>query len=97
MAKDEDGKTFADDPDFVVQGCPVADGQGPCSTTCGGGWPGTPSTEKLTAAVVAGRINPTRLGCGPLQERATQGLLFLRQKAAEVTVVEASVNIDEAV
>lgn len=60
---------------IIVKGCPKADGGSGCCLFCDGGWPGTRiATEAMTRAVRSGRINPNKLGCGPLQERATEGL-----------------------
>lgn len=62
---------------FVVRGCPVANDEPPC-VRCGGGWPGTKSSnEKLTQAVTNGGIKAEKLGCGVLVERVTQAQLAL--------------------
>jgi hypothetical protein len=75
---------------FIVQGCPVADGQGPCHG-CGGGWPGTLATsEALTTAALLGRLKPERLGCGPLAEGATQALQVLQQRGVVFEAVETT-------
>jgi len=83
----------------VIEGCPVADGQGPCCS-CGGGWPGTQAkSEQLTQALVSGRLIPEKLGCGPLVERATaalqdfqqQGVLFEEKSMDVTTILEPSV------
>lgn len=56
---------------IVLKACPAADGKGPCCRNCGGGWPGTrATTEQLTEALHNGGINPEKLGCEPLVERA---------------------------
>lgn len=56
---------------IILRACPVADGYGPCCRGCGGGWPGTKATsEQFTRALYNGGINPERLGCGPLVDRA---------------------------
>ena len=52
-----------------IVGCGVSYGN-PCPR-CGGGWPGTTSTTKqLTEAAFKGRLNPDKLGCKTLIERA---------------------------
>lgn len=57
-----------------VQGCPVADGGAACPR-CGGGWPGTRiTTEAMTKAVAGGNLDPTKLGCQTLIDRATAGI-----------------------
>ncbi len=62
---------------FRVAGCPVADGGAPCPR-CGGGWPGTKlTTEDLTSLVISRTIKPEKLGCGPLVDRANDGLVRL--------------------
>ena len=53
-----------------VPGCPAKDGGGGCCHNCAGGWPGTPGTEGMTRGVASGRLDPEKLGCGPLQEMA---------------------------
>ena len=69
---------------LIVEGCPVANGRGPCCRNCGGGWPGTKvTTEKLTAAVVNGAIDPEKLGCQPLMDRVKAAL----EKTQQVTVL----------
>jgi hypothetical protein len=56
-------------------GCPIVNGRGPCAITCGGGWDGTlMSDEALAAAVISEKIDPTKLGCGPIEERVTAAL-----------------------
>lgn len=51
-----------------IKGCYALYGS-PCHN-CGGGWPGTKSSgNALTSAAVAGRLNPERMGCGPLVEQ----------------------------
>jgi hypothetical protein len=56
---------------IVLEACPVADGKAPCGRSCGGGWPGTgATTENLTKALHNGGVDPDKLGCGPLIERA---------------------------
>lgn len=68
---------------IVLKACPVADGRAPCGRGCGGGWPGTrATTENLTKALHNGGVDPNKLGCGPLIERAraaTQELTESRQ------------------
>ena len=62
---------LTNEPVEVVAGCPVANGEGPCSTTCGGNWPGTNiTTEAMTQIVYLWDVNPDLLGCGPLEQRA---------------------------
>jgi hypothetical protein len=68
---------------IVLRACPVADGKGPCSRSCGGGWPGTKATtEKLTKALHNGGVDPDRLGCGPLVERARVAVFQIRETKA---------------
>ena len=65
---------------IIVEGCPVADGGPPCCRNCGGGWPRTKiTTVAMTRAVRIQRIDPSRLGCQPLQDRATEGLHRARE------------------
>lgn len=68
----------------IVQGCPVEDGlSGGCCRNCGGGWPGTQiSTEAMTRAVAEGTIDPNKLGCQPLQDRARAALEAQSDEAA---------------
>lgn len=55
----------------ILHACPVVNGLGPCCRNCGGGWPGTKATTKqLTEAVNTGSIDPQKLGCQPLEQRA---------------------------
>ncbi len=66
--------------DFVVLACPVADGFPPCCRGCGGGWPGTKATTRnLTEAVVKERLDPNKLGCQPLVDRARAGINELKR------------------
>ncbi|KKU95621.1 MAG: hypothetical protein UY27_C0012G0008 [Candidatus Gottesmanbacteria bacterium GW2011_GWA1_48_13] len=68
-------------PIVEVRGCPVADGGGGCCHNCAGGWPGTKiTTEAMTRAVNNGGIDPSKLGCGPLEESARQGLQMVREQ-----------------
>lgn len=77
--------------DLVVRGCPVADGGPSCCHGCGGGWPGTRvTTEKLTAAVRAVRINPDFLGCQPLADRTRIGLAEMGE--LRVAIADLSFN-----
>mgnify|MGYP001617017024 CR=1 FL=1 len=63
----------------VVEGCPAADGKAACCRNCGGGWPGTRvTTMAMTRAVQSGRLDPERLGCQPLQDRARAALQALQ-------------------
>lgn len=60
-----------------TRGCPAADGQAACWDRCGAGWPGTNiTTEAMTKAVSGNGIDPNKLGCQPLQDRAKEGLLY---------------------
>ena len=59
----------------IIEGCPVADGKGSCCRNCGGGWPGTKiTTEAMTRAVASVQLDPKKLGCQPLWDRATQAM-----------------------
>ena len=72
--------------DIVLIACPVADKRGPCSRNCGGGWPGTrATTEQLTEALHNGGIDPERLGCGPLVERARVAVSMLEDIQKQYT------------
>lgn len=69
------------DPPVIVLGCPVADGGPACCDRCGGGWPGTRiTTESLTRVVANGKIDPKKLGCQPLEDRARIGLAEVRKR-----------------
>lgn len=58
-----------------VEGCPAADGKAACWSFCGGGWPGTRvTTEAMTRAVHSGRLDPNKLGCQPLYDRARKAI-----------------------
>lgn len=60
---------------IIVKGCTKADGGPGCCRNCDGGWPGTMiTTEAMTSAVRSGRIDPSKLGCQPLYDRAIEGL-----------------------
>lgn len=82
---------------LIVEGCPVANGRGPCCRNCGGGWPGTKvTTEKLTVSVLSGTINPDKLGCQPLQDRARAGLQARQSELPAAVLFEANVLSIEA-
>lgn len=60
---------------FQVNGCPAADGGASCCRHCGAGWPGTQITsEAMTQGVISGQLEPSRLGCQPLEDRARLGM-----------------------
>jgi hypothetical protein len=105
MAKNENGTTHTVGgkyavrlPDgilFTVPGCPVADGHGPCSNTCGGNVEGSRvSTQTLTDAVAAGIIIPDNLGCQPLTDSAAKGRQEILFQAKSIPIdIPVSENV----
>ena len=66
--------------DFKVDGCPIFEKGCGCGRMCGGGWPGTTvSSEALTKAILNGKLNPDKLGCQPLIDRAKEGMEKLNE------------------
>jgi len=84
--------------EIILEACPVADGYGPCSRHCGGGWPGTQATtEQLTVALHSGRLNPEKLGCGPLVERANDAIKQLVEFNATALLGSVELEISDSI
>ena len=84
---------------FTVNGCPVADGKGPCSTTCGGGVAGSgSSTEELTKAVAKGiAINLNKIGCQPVVDSIRAGLQEFQQRALVFEAQPAAEKVEDEI
>ena len=71
-----DNKYYA----FSVDGCPVVNGRPPCPR-CGGGWPGTKmKTDKLNTSIQIGNLDPSDMGCLPLEERVRKEVNATNEK-----------------